>query len=78
MKIPVEAVKSIISINKLTIVSSPLMLKASTASLAEFADAENAVSGVDPPRPNSSVYFAVDRSLRISSSFCRSYRGSGK
>lgn len=73
-----DAVRSVISINRLTIVSSPLMLNASTASFAEFAEAENAVSGVEPWSPNNRVYFAVDRSLRMTSSFCRSNNRSGK
>jgi len=76
--VPVEAAKSIISIRRLTIVSRPLILKASTASLAEFADAENAVSGVDALRPNKRVYLADDRLLRITSRFCLSYRRRGK
>ena len=78
MEIPAEAVKSMISIRRLTIVSRPLILKASTASLAEFADAENAVSGADALRPNKRVYFADERSLRMTSSFCLSYKRMGK
>ena len=76
--LPTDDDNSIISINNVTIVSSPLMLSASTASFAEFADAENAVSGVERLRPNSRVYLAVDHSVSIDSSLCRSYNSSGK
>jgi hypothetical protein len=67
-----------ISINNVTIVSRPVILSASTASFAELTDAENVVSGVERLRPNKRVYFAVDRSSKIISSFCRSSSRSGK
>jgi hypothetical protein len=54
------------------------MLNASTASFAELAEAEKAVSGVERLRPNKRVYFAVDKSSRMISSLCRSYKSRGK